>query len=75
MAVVVMAMELEKAFVVRFLTRRFIADYAKHERCYTVNTHLKGENISLELLDSGGHHLEVCCVLATLSKHISLIEF
>ena len=62
-------MELGKAFVVRFLTRRFIGDYdPKHERCYPVNTNLKGDSISLELLDSGGHHLEVviCFLILTL---------
>jgi hypothetical protein len=48
------------AFVVRFLTRRFIGDYdPKLERCYPVNTTFNGEHVMLELLDSGGHHLEV----------------
>jgi hypothetical protein len=32
----------------------------KLERCYPVNTTLNGEHVMLELLDSGGHHLEVC---------------
>ncbi|XP_046446068.1 ras-like protein 1 [Daphnia pulex] len=49
----------KSAFVVRFLTRRFIGDYdPKLERCYPVNTTLNGEHVMLELLDSGGHHLE-----------------
>ncbi|XP_045024916.1 uncharacterized protein LOC116916320 [Daphnia magna] len=50
----------KSAFVVRFLTRRFIGDYdPKLERCYPVNTTLNGDHVMLELLDSGGHHLEV----------------
>jgi len=48
------------AFVVRFLTRRFIGDYdPKCQKTYCISTALNGDQINLELLDAGGHYLEV----------------
>lgn len=44
----------------RLLTRRFIGDYDPNlERCYSVNTVVDNDPFLLEILDSGGHYLEV----------------
>ena len=59
-----------EAFVVRLLTRRFIGDYDPNlERSYSVNTVMDNDHFMLEVLDSGGHHLEVDTIVSVIIHH------
>lgn len=52
----------------RLLTRRFIGDYDPNlERSYSVSTVMDNDHFMLEILDSGGHHLEVLEYLCSSS--------
>jgi len=44
----------KSALLVRFITRRFIGEYARLEDCYTVHVEIENEDMELQIADTAG---------------------
>ncbi|XP_074607376.1 uncharacterized protein LOC141860257 [Acropora palmata] len=46
----------KSALLVRFITRRFIGEYARLEDCYTVHVEIENEDMELQIADTAGEN-------------------